>query len=82
MIERREQLGLALEARQPVGVLGEKIRQDLDRHLAVERGVERAPHHTHPTLADLLDEAVVAELLAGGEFHLREAQSLLTGGGV
>ena len=35
----------------------------------VERGVDGLPHHTHPTLADLLDEAVMQEPLAGLEDH-------------
>ena len=77
VVERRQQLRLALEARQPVGVLGEQVRQDLDGHLAVERRVDGTPHHTHPPFANLLDEAVVADRLVGGEFHLGEAPSLL-----
>jgi hypothetical protein len=59
MVERGEQLRLALEAGQPVGVRGDDLRQDLDRHLAVERGVGRFPDDTHPALADLLGELVV-----------------------
>jgi hypothetical protein len=57
--QRGQQLGLALEARQPLGVPGEVLGQDLDRHVAAERRVLGAPDHTHPALADLLDQAVV-----------------------
>ena len=64
VVQRGQQLGLALEAGQPLGVVGERVGQDLDRHLAVERGVDRLPDHTHPALADLLDQAVVEQSFA------------------
>ena len=41
----------------------------LDRHVAIEGGVPSLPHHTHPTFADLLDETVVEQVLAGLERH-------------
>jgi hypothetical protein len=46
-------------------VRGELVGQDLDRHLAVERRVLGPPNDTHAALADLLDEAVVEQLLCG-----------------
>ena len=39
MIQGRERLGLALEARESVGILGEAVRKNLDRDLASERRV-------------------------------------------
>ncbi len=69
VIQRREQLRLALEARQPLRILGEGGGQDLDRHLAVERRVDRPPDDTHPALADLVDDAVVQQGLAGLDGH-------------
>jgi hypothetical protein len=69
VVQRRQQLRLALEAGQPLRALREHRGQDLDRHLAVERGVERFPHHPHATLADLLDDAVVQKLAARFDLH-------------
>ena len=42
MIQRREQLRLALEARQPFGIAREQIRQHFDRDVAIEPRVGRA----------------------------------------
>ena len=76
MRERRDRLGLALEARQRVGVGGEMRRQDLDRHLAVELGVAGAEDLAHPALAELGDDLVGAE---PGSDH-RVARSWRAGG--
>ncbi len=69
VVQRGEHAGFALEARQPLGVAGEGVGQDLDRHVAVERRVDGLPDDAHPALADLLGQAVVQELLAGSEFQ-------------
>ena len=45
--ERGEEPRLALESSEAVGMLCEGIRQDFDRHLAVERDVERSIHVAH-----------------------------------
>jgi hypothetical protein len=37
MIQRRQHLGLALEVRHPFRVAGEDVRQDLERHLTLQR---------------------------------------------
>ena len=66
VIELGDGLGLALETREPIGVGGHRLRQHLDRHIAIEPLVVRAVDHAHPALADLLDDAVVAE---GGADH-------------
>jgi hypothetical protein len=68
--QRGQHLGLALEARQPLGIVGERGGQQLDRHLAVEGGVHRLPDDTHPALADLVDQAVVEQLLSGLDGHV------------
>ena len=65
MVERREDPGFPLEPRQPFGVPREGVRQHLDRHLAIEVGIDAAPDRTHPTLADLVDDAVVQQTPAG-----------------
>ena len=36
MIQRREDLRFALESRQTLGISGEQIRQDFDRHVALQ----------------------------------------------
>jgi hypothetical protein len=69
VVQRGQQLRLALQAGQPVGVAGQHRRQDLDRHLTIECRVEGPPDHTHPARADLLDQAVVQQLPAGFDGH-------------
>ncbi len=65
MIQRRQHAGFALEALQTFAVGSELVGQQLDRDVAAETGVTGAPHHAHAALADLLDQAVVPQLLAG-----------------
>jgi hypothetical protein len=43
--------------------------QHLERDVAVELGVLRLPDLAHPALADLLDQAVVEQLLSGFDGH-------------
>ena len=43
---------------------GQLRRQDLERHLAIERGVLGLIDHAHPAGADLAHDSVVAECLA------------------
>jgi len=42
VIELRQHLGLALQARQPLGVFSPRLGQHRDRHLAVECAVAAA----------------------------------------
>ncbi|GMR22658.1 MAG: hypothetical protein BMS9Abin37_1022 [Acidobacteriota bacterium] len=62
MIERREQLGFALEPGEPVGVSRELIVQNFDRDVSTELGVARAIDGAHATGAEGLDDLVVPEL--------------------
>ena len=48
MIERGEHLRLALEAREAIGIGGERLGQDLDRDVAPELRVARAVDLAHP----------------------------------
>jgi hypothetical protein len=41
MIQRREQMGLAFEAREPLGIGGKQLGQDLDGDVAPELCVAR-----------------------------------------
>ena len=65
MVQRRQDLGLAAEARQPFRIVGERIRKDLERHLAAQLGVSRAIHLTHAACAERRDDVVAAEACAG-----------------
>ena len=53
MIERGEHLRFALEPREPSGIARERLRQDLDRDLAIELGVARAVDLAHAAGAEL-----------------------------
>ena len=62
VVEPGDRLGLALEPREPVVVGGQSFGQQLHRDAALEPCVLGLPHHTHPALTDLLDQAVVQQL--------------------
>ena len=47
MIQRSEQLGFALESGEALRVVCEKVRRELESHVALELRVMRAEHHTH-----------------------------------
>ena len=69
MVEDPRGLGLLLEAAQPLRVLGERGRQDLDRDVAPEARVPRAVDLAHPSRADLREDLVGAEAGAGRDGH-------------
>jgi len=64
VVQRRGCLGLALKAQPALGIRGQRGRQQLQRDVAVELGVQRFPHQSHAALADALDEAVVSQHLS------------------
>ena len=65
MVERGEVASLALQARQLMAVRGEFVGEELERHVAAERRILRAPDHAHTAGADLLRQAVALELETG-----------------
>ena len=67
VVELREELRFALEAREALLVGSERRRQHLDRHLALELRVGRALHLPHPALAQLGGDLVGAQLRADQE---------------
>ena len=67
--ERRDGLGLALEAGQRVGVRRQVRREDLDGHLAIELRVARAVDLAHPPGAERREDLVGPEPCSGGETH-------------
>jgi hypothetical protein len=72
VIQRREHARLALEARQPVTIAGDRGGQDLDCNLPLEPRVERAIHLAHAARAKGAADLIRAELLARTQ-HLRGA---------
>jgi len=69
VVERREDLGFSLESRQPVWIGGERLRHDLQRHVAVQLGVPRSIHLAHAALTNLGDDLIRAQAGAGFERH-------------
>ena len=71
MAERRDDTRLALEARERLLVLGEPLRQHLDRDVALQPGVAGAIDLAHPARADRRQDLVGSQARAGGEGHGR-----------
>src|SRR5438093_2704493 len=69
MIERGQQLRLALEARGALGIRNERIGQGLDRDVATKPRVARAIHLAHPARANRLQDLVGAKPRARTERH-------------
>ena len=65
MIQRREQPGLALESRAPFGIRRERVRQNLDRHLASKLGIPRAVDVPHPARSEQGSNLVGPQPLSG-----------------
>jgi len=61
VIEGGQHLRFPLEAREPLGVLRDWDREDLDGDLAIELGVPRAEHLAHAACAEGGDDLVGAE---------------------
>ena len=67
MIQRGQRLGFALEARQALGIVRERLGQDLDRDVAVQLRIARAIDLSHAPFADRRGDFVDAETRAWGE---------------
>jgi hypothetical protein len=67
VVERRHGLRFAMKARDAFGVAGVGLRQDFDRHLAIELGVEGKVHLAHSAGADLAEDFMYAEPGSLGE---------------
>ena len=64
MVQRGEQLRLALEARDPIRIGRERFLKDLDGDLAVEPRIVGAVHLAHAAFAQLGHDLVGAEFAA------------------
>ena len=69
MVERREHLRLAFEAREPVGIAREELGQDLQRDVTIELRVTRTIDLAHAACAECRDDLVGAEARASGQRH-------------
>ena len=67
MIERREHLRFALEPRQPIGIGRERVRQDLDRDVAIQLRVAGAIHLAHAAAPQERLDLADAEPCAGSK---------------
>jgi len=61
MVQRRQHLRLAREARHAVGILGEHIGQNLDGDVAIEFRVSGAPDLAHAAFAQLSGDPVMRD---------------------
>ena len=65
MIQRREHLRFALEARHALGVVSERVGQHFHRDVAAEPGIARAVHLTHAARAEGGGDFVGAQFRTG-----------------
>jgi hypothetical protein len=61
MIERGEYLRFSLEARESIGIVGEVIRQNLQRDVSQELRVPRTEDDAHGALAELRGDFIDAD---------------------
>ena len=69
VVQAAEDVRLALEPSQPIRISRKRLRQDLQRHLPVQRGVGGLIDLAHPALADEGGYVVVGESGADCERH-------------
>ena len=67
MVQRREGLRFAREPGEPIGIAGEDLGKDLQRHVTIQPGVPGPEHLSHPAFADRSGDFVDAETGAGIE---------------
>jgi hypothetical protein len=67
MIERREDLRLAMKAREPIRIARERGRQNLQRDVAIQLRIARPIHLAHTAGADGGDDFIRSESSACSE---------------
>ena len=75
MVERRRGARFLLEAKEPRLVVDQLRREDLQRHVAVQRGVGGAVDLSHSSRTDGADDLVAAETGSGSDGHARRISS-------
>jgi hypothetical protein len=71
MVERGQNFGFALEARESFRIARQRRRQDLDRYLPVQFGVFGAIHLAHAAHAQQREDFVMTDFVASRERHMR-----------
>ena len=71
MVERGENFGFALKARETIGIARYRRGQHLDGDRALQVGIGGAIHLAHSTHANLRGDLIRAEADAGFEGHRR-----------
>jgi hypothetical protein len=74
MAQRSEQLGFPLKPSKSLGILCYRFRQHLHRYAPIEVLIMCPIDLTHPTLADFLDDAVVAKGATNEVSHCQGSQ--------
>jgi len=69
VVEARQHLRFPFEARETLRVGCEVRRQHLERHLAPQLLIGRAPHLAHPARTERLEHLVTAEPVAARQAH-------------
>ena len=69
VVERREDLRFALEAREAIGIGGERVGQDLERDVAIQLRVARAIHLAHAAGAEQRNHFIGTDTSAVGKGH-------------
>ncbi len=77
MIERSQHLRFSLEAREAFGIKREGLRQDLERDIAIELRVARAPDLPHAALANEGGDFVTGQARTGGQGHMFEVAVII-----
>jgi hypothetical protein len=66
MVQRGEHLRFALESGQAIGIAREYLGQDLERDIAAEPRIARAPHFAHAARAEGGQHFIRAEAHTSG----------------
>ena len=67
MIQRGEGLGFAGEPGEAFGIVGERLREDLDRDVTIELGITRPKDLAHAPATDEIGQLEDAETGAGSQ---------------
>src|SRR5690349_7389333 len=77
MVQRGGCLGLALKARESLGIATDVIWQELEGNKAVQPGILGFIHHTHSPTADFLKNPVVRERLTDERIGVHHSVAIL-----
>ena len=78
MVQRREHFRLALQPGHPLGIVGKRVGQHLDRNVALEPGVVGAIHLSHSACANLRQDFIRADTRALNEHYWAGCQLRIT----